>query len=397
MDGQTWVRAPIGVGAAERVTVAGCRAVLVMVPTMTAGTRLAEVVPLLEADHRIQPVYTVPGATERWHGLEEYVRGLGAIVLPWEQAKRERYDLVLTASHREIEQVRGNVMILSHGVGNAKSRRYSRKAGGATRGTTGLDREVLTYRGRVIPAALMLSHDKELALLRKRCPEALGAAVVAGDICLDRMVASRRYREGYRKALGVAADECLVTISSTWGPESTFGQHLELYQRLSAQGCRVVAQLHPNIMAVHGDAAVRGWLSDSIRAGLRVLPPERGWQAAVIASDVVIGDHGSCTMYAAASGTPTVMATEPPALWPGSPADVLVRNTPRLDHGQELWPQLRKVMAEHDGPDAELADAITARPGQAAAITRSTMYRLLGLAEPARALPANAVPVPWTA
>jgi hypothetical protein len=129
---------------------------------------------------------------------------------------------------------------------------------------------------------------------------------------------------------------------------------------------------------------------------MRVLPPDRGWQAAVIASDVVIGDHGSCTMYAAASGTPTVLATEPPALWPGSPADMLVHNTPRLNHGQELWPQLRKAMAGHQGPDAELAKAITSRPGQAAAITRSTMYGLLGLAEPARALPANAVSVPWT-
>jgi hypothetical protein len=354
------------------------------------------VVPLVEADHRVQPVYTVPGTLERWHGLEEYVRGLGAMVLPWEQAKREQYDLVLTASHREIEQVRGKVMLLSHGVGNAKSRRYSRKAGGATRGTTGLDREVLTYRGRVLPAALMLSHDEELALLRKRCPEALPTAVVAGDICLDRMVASRRYREEYRKALGVDEGECLVTISSTWGPESTFGQHLELYQRLSASGARVVAQLHPNIMAAHGSRVVLGWLGDSVRAGMRVLPPDRGWQAAVIASDVVIGDHGSCTMYAAASGTPTVLATEPPALWPGSPADMLVHNTPRLNHGQELWPQLRKAMAGHQGPDAELAKAITSRPGQAAAITRSTMYGLLGLAEPARALPANAVSVPWT-
>jgi hypothetical protein len=139
-----------------------------------------------------------------------------------------------------------------------------------------------------------------------------------------------------------------------------------------------------------------GWLGDSIGMGLRVLPPDRGWQAAVIASDIVIGDHGSCTMYAAASGTPTLIATEPPPLWPGSPADVLVRNTPRLDHDQELWPQLAKAMADHRGPDTELAELITARPGRAAAIVRSTMYGLLGLPEPARALPANPVPIPWT-
>ncbi len=393
MEGQRWVRAPIGLGAAARVTVAGCRSVLVMVPTMTAGTRLSEVVPLLEADHRIQLIYTVPG-DERWHGLDEYVDGLGAMVLPWEQARRHEYDLVLTASHREIEHVHGKVLVLPHGVGSTMSRRFSRKADGATRATTGLDREVLTYRGRTIPAAIMLSHDAELAVLRDRCPEAAHAAVIAGDICLDRMVASRRLRAGYREALGVGDDECLVTISSTWGTGSTFGQHPELYQRLSSQECRVAAVLHPNIWAAHGRGAVLGWLVDSIRAGVTVIPPERGWQAAVIASDLVVGDHGSCTMYAAASGTPTVIATEPPPLWPGSPGDVLTRNASQLDHSQELWPQLAKAMAEHEGPDAELAATVTGRPGRAAAILRSTMYRLLGLSEPARALPANPVPLP---
>jgi hypothetical protein len=396
MGTQTWVRAPIGLGAAARVTMAGCRSVLVMVPTMTAGTRLSEVVPLLEADHRIQLVHTVPGAMERWHGLDEYVHGLGAMVLPWGQAVRQEYDLVLTASHREIEHVHGKVLALPHGVGNAMSRRYSRKSGGAKRATTGLDREVLTYRGRVIPSAIMLSHEAERAILRARCPEAAHAAVIAGDISMDRMVASRRFRANYRAALGVAENECLVTISSTWGTASTFGQHVELYQRLSTQGCKVAAVLHPNIMATHGRGPVLGWLGDSIDAGLKVIPPDRGWQAAVIASDIVVGDHGSSTMYAAASGTPVIIATEPPPLWPGSPADVLMRNTPRMDHCRELWPQLAEAMVDHAGPDAELARAITGRPGKAAAILRSTMYNLLGLTEPARALPMNPVPAPWT-
>jgi hypothetical protein len=392
----TCVRAPVGLGAAERVTRADCRSVLVMVPTMAAGTRLSEVVPLLEADHRLQLIYTVPRTLERWHGLDGYVHGLGALVLPWDQAVRQRYDLVLTASHREIEHVRGSVIVLPHGVGSAMSRRFSRKAGGAMRSTTGLDRELLTYRGRVIPAATMVSGDDELALLRRRCPEVVHTAVVGGDICLDRMVASRRFRARYRAALGVGDGQRLVTISSTWGTESTFGQHIELYQRLSAEDCRVAAVLHPSIEGTHGRGAVLGWLTDSIRRGLTVIPPERGWQAAVIASDIVVGDHGSTTMYAAASGTPTIVATQPPPLWPDSPADVLIRNAPRLDHTKALWPQLTKAMAEHGGPDAVLAKAITGRPGQAAAILRSTMYRLLGLSEPARALPMNPVPVPWT-
>jgi hypothetical protein len=389
-----WVRGPIGADAATRVTVTGCKSVLILVPTMTAGTRLSEIVPLLEADHRVQTVYTVPREHERWHGLDEYAHGLGGVVLPWEQAIRHRYDLVLTASHRQIEHVQGPMLLLPHSAGYTKSRRYSRKAGGATRPTTGLDRELLTYRGRLIPSAIALTHDRELDLLRRRCPEALHTAVVAGDICLDSMVASRPFRANYRAALGVPPDRPLVTISSTASPYSVFGQRLDLYRRLVAEDCAVAAVLHPNIWATHGRAQVRSWLADSIRAGLIVIPPERGWQAATIASELVIGDHGSTTMYAAASGTPVLLATTPPPLWPGSVSNVLVRDTSRLDHGRALGPQLCEAMARHRGPDTRLAEAMSSRPGQAAKILRSTMYRLLGLPEPARALPVNPVPMP---
>lgn len=394
MRTEEWVRGPIGADAAMRVTVTGCKSVLILVPTMTAGTRLSEIVPLLEADHRVQTVYTVPRTHDRWHGLDEYVHGLGGIVLPWEQAVRHTYDLVLTASHREIEHVRGPMLLLPHSAGYTKSRRYSRKAGGATRPTTGLDRELLTYRGRLLPSAIALTHDRELDLLRRRCSEALHTAVVSGDICLDTMVASRPFGANYRAALGVPPDRPLVTISSTATPYSVFGQHLELYQRLVAEDCAVAAILHPSIWATHGRAQVLSWLADSIRAGLIVIPPERGWQAATIASDLVLGDHGSTTMYAAASGTPVLLATTPPPLWPGTVSDVLVRNTFRLDHGRALGPQLRKAMTEHLGPNTNLANAMSSRQGQAARILRSTMYRLLDLSEPARALPANPVPVP---
>jgi hypothetical protein len=163
---------------------------------------------------------------------------------------------------------------------------------------------------------------------------------------------------------------------------------------MMAENCKVAAVLHPNIWAAHGRAQVLGWFADLIRDGLLVIPPERGWQAATIASDIVAGDHGSTTVYAAASGTPVIMATTPPPLWPGSLSDILVHNTSKLDYGRALWPQLQRAIAEHDGPDARLAASVTSRPGAAAAILRSTMYGLLGLSEPARALPANPVQLP---
>lgn len=131
MAHDVWVRGPIGLDAASRVTRPGCRTVLAVVPTVTAGTRLVELLSLLERDLRVQVMFTVPHSTDRWAGVEEYVRAQHGLLLPWEQAVAHRFDLVLAASHRNLDQVRGPLMLIGHGVGQVPGRRFSRKAGGA--------------------------------------------------------------------------------------------------------------------------------------------------------------------------------------------------------------------------------------------------------------------------
>lgn len=392
-----WTRGPVGLDADHRITRTGCRTVLVMVPTTTAGTRLLDVIPLLEADHRIQVVFTVPEVGDRWQGVEEFVRGWGGLVVPWPQAVQHRWDLVISASHRHIDAVHGRILIMPHGAGAVKSRRYSRKAGTPTQPTTGLDRELLTFRGRVIPAVIALTHDRELSLLRRTCPEALPVAVVAGDLCLDRLMASRPFRQRYRQALGVADHEKLITVSSTWSPDSTFGRHLELYERLldeSAGGpVRIAAVLHPNVWAVHGAWQVRAWLTGAIRKGLMIIPPEHGWGATMIATDHVIGDHGSTTSYAAAIGRPVHLATFPDHnLRRRSVSGALARTASRLEHDQPLLPQLCHQTDDH--PSDRLASQISARRGQSAVIMRDTMYRLLELPLPPFPPPTSALPLP---
>lgn len=390
----TWVRGPIGRDAATHVTRTGFRTVLLMVPTMAAGTRLLDLVPLLEADLRLQLAITVPHVGQAWHGVEEFVRGSGILVVPWQQAVQHDWDLVLTASHRHIDQVHGNVLVLPHGAGATRSRRFSRKSGGATRPTTGLDSELLTYRGRLIPNALALSNDTELDVLRETCPEAETVAVVVGDICLDRMAASIPFRDQYRACLGVG-DHTLITISSTWSTDSTFGVHPGLYGRLLYElrqrnaKARVAAVLHPAVWAVHGRWQVHSWLAAARREGLLVVPPDEGWRAVMIASDVVLGDHGSTTAYAAAIGRPVCLTTVPSqALRPGSIAATLASRVPLLDHDRPLLPQLRGATV----CTAEVAGMITNRAGRAAHELRNTMYRLLGVDVPP--WPARPSPVP---
>jgi hypothetical protein len=384
---QSWVLGPIGVNAEHRVTRAGCRTVLVMVPTTAAGHRLLDVTQLLEADHRIQVVFTVPEGTEHWQGPEDFVRARHGLLVPWPQAVQNRFDVILSASHREIDRVHGNLVVLPHGVGAGKALFHSRKAAGATIATTGFDRELLTYRGRVLPEAVVLHHDDELATLRDRCAEALPKAVVAGDICLDRMVASRQLREEYRRALGVRTGHRLITVSSTWSSSATFGRCFGLYRALldeaSPADCRVAAVLHPKAWEVHGRWQIQAWLADCVRDGLLLIPPEEGWRATMIASDWVIGDHGSTTVYPAALGIPVSLATFPDhAVRADSAAAHLADWAPRLHFDAPLLPQYAAAKARQPGSGRRLAAHVTSRPGQAAAVLRSVLYRLLDLAEP---------------
>ncbi|MFB9909749.1 hypothetical protein [Allokutzneria oryzae] len=394
---ERWIRAPLGIGADKWITRTGCRTVLVVVAHMAAGTRLLDVLPLLEADHRIQVTFTVPDTGDGWHATDEFVRAQGGLYLPWQQAIRHEFDLVLVASHTAMDRVHGPVLLLPHGSGATKSLLRVRSAGAGSVPTHGLDRQMLMRDGRLVPAALALTHDDELRVLRESCPEAVPRAVVAGDPCLDRMLASVPLRESYRRALGVGSGQRLVTVSSTWTAKSAFGRHPDLFARLLAEltgrGDRVAAILHPNIWAVHGRWQVRAWLADCLRAGLILLPPEEGWRAAVVASDAVIGDHGSVTRYAAALGVPVAMAAFPTEeVRPSAPARALADLAARIDLTQPIEPQLP---TSTDVERQRAAGALlSSAPGRSGAILRRTMYRLLDIPEPVRAVPVSPVPLP---
>jgi hypothetical protein len=374
-----WLRGPID--ADWCLTRTGCRSVLVMMPTMTSGARLLDLVPLLAGDHRVQLVFTVPETTHTWHGLHEFVRRDGRFVVPWHQALHHRFDLVLAASHVELERVRGPVLTVPHGATNLISRKYSRRSSDA-RPHVGLARETLVRNGVIVPTIIGLTHDDELAVLRTSCPEAVPRAVVAGDICYDRMAASAPLRASYRRALGVTEYQRLVMVSSTWTPESTFGRHPDLCRRLIDElppSHRIALVLHPRVWAAHGRGQIYSWLAAEIRDGLLLIPPEEGWRATAIASDVVLGDCGSTTQYSAAIGRPVVLAAYPDgAIRPGSLADTVAGRAPRLDPDRPLLPQVDAAVPYGDHVRASL----TSRPGRAAEILRRAMYRLLAIDEP---------------
>ncbi|MDA2811097.1 hypothetical protein O4J56_10655 [Nocardiopsis sp. RSe5-2] len=367
-------------------------------------TRLMDVLPVFESDFRVQVVFTRARTSNFREGVTEYLTDLGAAVAPWEQAVEEEFDLALTASlGDDLHLIKAPVVAVSHGAGYnklGKPETGNRKPetdphSHSAPNVFGISRQTLFRNGVLIPSALVLSHEEQRDRVARSCPEALAAAVVAGDPTFDRILAGRRWRDDYRRALG-ADGRRLVLLTSTWGPSSLLGRRPELIRRvlreLPRDEYRVVLVAHPNAWYGHGMWQMRTWLASCERSGLAVLPPRAGWQAALAAADHVIGDHGSVTFYGAALGTHTMLGAFPhDEVDPDSPVGAFGRSARVLDDAAPIEHQLLDDAAAHE-PDrfAPQTSQLTSLPGKSGATLRALFYGLMNLAEPA--VPARVTP-----
>lgn len=378
---QEWLRVPVGPESERWTTRPGLRTILAIVHNVTSLTRLLDVISLLDGDFRLQMVFTWTRSSPFVHDVERFLSDIGAIAVPWDQARALNADLAIAASYGgELEELKAPLIIVSHGMGYNK---YLNRES-----VFGLSADWLLHQGRPLAARVVLSHPEQLERLRRDCPEAVPAAFVAGDPCFDRLLASVPHRHRYRRAFGLADRRKLICVTSTWGGASLLARHGELLGSLLAElpldEYLVAAILHPNIWHGHGPWQVRSWLGACLRAGLVLLPPREGWRAALVASDLVIGDHGSVTFYGAALGRPTLLGVFPhDAVAPDSPIAQLGRSAPRLDAGRPLRSQIDEAIAGHV-PERHLAVTAqtTSAPGRSAELLRAELYRLMNLPEP---------------
>ncbi|WP_372516143.1 hypothetical protein [Streptantibioticus silvisoli] len=399
---------PVGADAARWATRGRCRRVLFVVHNVTSATRLLDVLPLFRDDLRVQPLVTCTGSSPFRYGVPELLARTGLPVLPWEQAKATPVDLAVSASlGGELHAIDGPLIVLSHGAG------YNKRL--ATPGDPHPEVApafmsaswMLRPDGTPVADAFVLSHPEQLERLARSCPQAVPTAVLAGDPCFDRLLAARRYRDRYRRALGVRAGQRLVVLNSTWNPDSLFGDGGDdrdhdvlpvlldrLMSELPVDTYRLAAVLHPNIGNAHGPGTLDGWLDRAGRRGLTRIDPLGSWRQTLIAADAVIGDHGSVSYYAAALGLPVLIAAATRhGLEPGSPVADFVRRAPRLDPYGPLPGGLEALLDAHrplDGP----ATLTTSAPGDSAALLRAAFYRLIGIPEPAGPALLDPLPLP---
>ncbi|WP_143027603.1 hypothetical protein [Lentzea albidocapillata] len=366
-----------------------------MARTLTSAIRLLEALPVFAGDHRVQVLFTVDTRSRFSSGAVELIRGLPAHAIPWETAPDIDCDLVLAASEKiDFQPARAvPVLVLPHGVGFHKHVPDVDSA--ETRVSGVVAPEVLRQGG----ARMLVTHPDQVRHLTTLVPEAAGRTVLGGDTSFDLLTGSASVRGHYRDRLGLTGGQRLVLLTSTWSGQSLLGTHPELAERLLRElpvdEYRVAAVAHPNVWAWHGAWEVRRILDTALKSGLLLVEPTQGWHAAMIASDVVLGDHGSLSLYAAASGRPLVLAAFGDEVVDGTPMAELGRTAHRLDPAGDLRPQLDAAIREHDAAKAELvADALFALPGRALQVLRAWCYDALRLSEPDRPQPSLTCPDP---
>ncbi|HMJ75939.1 MAG TPA: hypothetical protein VK507_08195, partial [Iamia sp.] len=367
---QGWLRVPLGDPhwTSSRVE----RTILVVARTLVSTSWMLDILPELVSDPRVQVVFTVESDRPSVYrqGAVDLLGELGIPIVPWDQATSTRFDLAMSASDTgDLHELRTPLLQLPHGPGVGK--RVALPRGGRPPITRAGD------RGAVPATTTVVAHSNQLDLYD---PADGYRVLVAGDPVYDRLVVSERHRPRYRSAYGVASDEVLVVLSSTWGLTSQFAKHPDLAHRLlrevSIDRCRVAAILHPNLWIGHGAWQVRTWMRDAIDAGLVLVPPRDAWRSAVVAADLVIADHGSVAFYAAASGAPLLLAGFHDAdVLPDSTIGALGRAAPRLDLSEPLDQQVSTHATGRD-PDRyrTLVERMFEHPGRALENIRRAIY-----------------------
>lgn len=372
------------------------RTVAVVWEHQASVDRLNDIVPdLLEQDRRVECVYVHAKDSSRFgRSLEQHVREFDGKLVTWDWATdpAREFDLVLAANSgydSRLEYLPGPVLRLSHGVGFNKIQRPGPGYGPplADPPVKGAVPSTLVRHGRVVPAAIGVAHENQREVLRTVVPETGDITRVVGDPAFDRASADRARRAELRRAMGAADDQRLVLLSSTWAPDSLFWRHQELLDRSVSElssGYAVVAVLHPGVWLRYSPRQIRGWYEQARRRGLRILEPTSPWLAACLGADVVIGDQGSVTYYAAGLGAAVLMAGgQPENILAGSQVAELHRSSRHYRADLPLEPQVERALSEHRPDSAEhWAGLLTSVPGRSHALLRSLVYELLDLPEP---------------
>ncbi|ANZ38021.1 hypothetical protein BBK82_20120 [Lentzea guizhouensis] len=352
--------------------------ILVVARNHTSTDRVLEVLHGL-GDH-LKPAikFTIDAGSKFARQLGRRLEEMDAEELPWEEAKSRQWDLIIAAhADSRLGELTGPILVMPHGVGYNRKRLEST---GGEQAAVGTSAHELMSNGRVYASLICLSHEEQRARL---CEDARGHGIVVGDPVLDRLRAGTLLRRDIRRELG-AGRRTVVSISTTWNEYSTLGTRPDVYRRLVAQlpadEYLVLAVFHPNVWFGRSPYEIRHDFRDELDSGL-VLVDQTTWQAALIAADIVIGDHGSVTNYGVALDLPVLLAVDgSKEIDERSPLAGLHAALPHLVDGVPFRDQIEEALRDHR-PDrwAPFVEQLFAMPGRGLESVVNAARSLIGL------------------
>jgi hypothetical protein len=269
-------------------------------------------------------------------------------------------DFIMTATENaNVDDVHAPIFYLPHGVGMHKNLPISGKVGMKVSGTVDQLRP-----NSVVGMSYGSSQN----------------GVLVGDPSYDQMLNSGHLVHVYRKVLGVRQRK-LIVIASTWSEHSLMGRFpklaAELLSQLDYDEYALAIVMHPNIWDYDSALEIERIFRHEVSSGACIIKPDQGWQATLLAADVVIGDHGSLSLYAAAIGKPLLLTSKTSQTTENTVMDTLLDHAPILIPELDIAQQIHAVLAlpnlQHIGQRA------FPLPRQSLSIIQKISYQRLNL------------------
>ncbi|MEV4437198.1 hypothetical protein [Streptomyces sp. NPDC049585] len=107
--------------AARWATAPPERTVLAVIHNVTSATRLLDLLAPFEGDSRVQVLFTCTGSSAFDTGIREFVAARQLPYVPWEEAKRHKFDLAVSSSRGgELHAIDAPLIGAPHGAGYNK-------------------------------------------------------------------------------------------------------------------------------------------------------------------------------------------------------------------------------------------------------------------------------------
>jgi hypothetical protein len=349
---------------------------------------------VFDGDRHVKVRWVIQPGSEYAQDIASQLVALDHRTITWDEAMKRRFALIIAPhAHADLRRLDGFLIVLPHGAGHRKM-----IVGGGP--PSGFARSQLMHDGVVIPDIIVLSHRDQLRQLRAECPEAVRQRRyrLICDPAPDLLRDNHRRSRWFRIALGVESWQRQIVLSSTWS-HGLLDSDERLIKRMLAElpldRYRLVLVCHPNIQDSVGWEGIKRQYRYEIDSGL-IIVRSSDWKSAVLGADLVIGDHGSATFYAAHEGVPVLLAsTGVGDLDPGNPAASLERVARRLDFTRPFVEQIENAIKSHDPAAVQAHTSLTlGGGGHALAELRRLFYQALRWPEPDGRAISHRIPEP---